>query len=301
MKNLKKLLFALGTASILVTGGAMTALAETNIAAESDFVYTPIRVYGTAQKLTDGRLHLTNSSTDSINDIVVTTQNSLILDAVSGMPVSYEDIQEGSFVYAYVGPAMALSLPPIANADIVLVNTPADYKVPSYVIVKSLDMHEDGSATLTANDGQVYDIPADCSVIPYLTRQMIYVDSLTPGSACLIWTNSDSNTADRVMRFNSNPSDHSESSESAQNTDTETLKQFGWSNQDGNWYYYNAEGQLHKGRLELNGDWYYLNPDNGVMATGFIQVDGKTYYMLSDGKMLTQPMTFTPDASGALK
>ena len=28
MKNLKKLLFALGTASILVTGGAMTALAE---------------------------------------------------------------------------------------------------------------------------------------------------------------------------------------------------------------------------------------------------------------------------------
>ena len=183
MKNLKKLLFALGTASILVTGGAMTALAETNIAAESDFVYTPIRVYGTAQKLTDGRLHLTNSSTDSINDIVVTTQNSLILDAVSGMPVSYEDIQEGSFVYAYVGPAMALSLPPIANADIVLVNIPADYKVPSYVIVKSLDMHEDGSATLTANDGQVYDIPADCSVIPYLTRQMIYVDSLTPGSA----------------------------------------------------------------------------------------------------------------------
>ena len=94
MKNLKKLLFALGTASILVPGGAMTALAETNIAAESDFVYTPIRVYGTAQKLTDGRLHLTNSSTDSINDIVVTTQNSLILDAVSGMPVSYEDIQE---------------------------------------------------------------------------------------------------------------------------------------------------------------------------------------------------------------
>ena len=81
----------------------------------------------------------------------------------------------------------------------------------------------------------------------------------------------------------------------------ETLKQFGGSNQDGNWYYYNAEGQLHKGWLELNGDWYYLNPDNGVMATGFIQVDGKTYYMLSDGKMLTQPMTFTPDASGALK
>jgi hypothetical protein len=299
MKNLKKLLFALGTASILVTGGAMTALAETNITAESELANTPICVYGTAQKLANDRLHLTNSSTNTINDIVVTTKDALILDAVSGMPVSYEDIKEGSSVYAYVGPAMTLSLPPMANADIVLVNIPADYKVPSYVIVKSLDMHEDGSAALTANDGQVYNIPADCNVIPYLTRQMLYVNSLTPGSACLIWTDSDSNTANRVMRFNSNPSDHSEASDSAQNT--ETLQQTGWSNQAGNWYYYNSEGQLHRGWLELSGDWYYLNPDNGVMATGFIQVDGKTYYMLSDGKMLTQPMTFTPDASGALK
>ena len=297
MKNMKRFLLALGTASILLSGGTMTAMAETGTVAESTFSYAPIYVYGSAEKLEDGRLHLTNSSTEAINDIVVTTENALILDAVSVMPVAYEDIRPGSTVYAYVGPAMTLSLPPIANADIVLVNIPADSKVPSYVIVKALDMHEDGSATLTATDGQVYEIPANCSVIPYLTRQMIYADSLTPGSACIIWTENGSNTANRVMRFNSNPSDHSETSDSSQNPDS--VQSFGWSNQDGNWYYYNSEGQLHKGWLKLDNDWYYLNPENGVMATGFIQVDEKTYYMLSDGKMLPKSMTFTPDSSRA--
>ncbi len=298
MKNMKRFLLALSTASVLLSGGAMTALAETGSAAESTLLNAPVYVYGSAEKLENGRLHLTNSNTETINDIVVTTGNALILDAVSGMPVAYEDIKAGSTVYAYVSPAMTLSLPPMSNADIVLVNVPADYKVPSYVIVKTLDMHEDGSATLTATDGQVYEIPANCSVIPYLTRQMIYVDSLTPGSACIIWTESGSNTANRVMRFNSNPSDHSEPSDSSENPDG--VQPLGWSNQDGNWYYYNSEGQIHKGWLNLDGDWYYLNPENGVMATGFIQVEGKTYYMLSDGKMLTTSMSFTPDSSGAL-
>ncbi len=299
MKRLTRFFITLSAAAALLTGGAMAVMAQTSTVNETAFEYAPICVYGTAQKLENGRLHLTNSRTDAINDIVITTQNALILDAVSGMPVGYETIREGETVYAYVGPAMTLSLPPIANADIVLTNIPADYKVPSYVIVKALDMRADGSAALTASDGQVYEIPADCTVIPYLTRQMLYIDNLTPGSACLIWTGDSANTASKVMRFNFNPSDHSDLTEAEQNENS--LLPLGWSEKDGCWYYYNQDGQTQKGWLELNGDWYYLNPDNGVMATGFIQVDGKTYYMMPDGKMLTKPMVFTPDASGALK
>ncbi|WP_243008313.1 MULTISPECIES: hypothetical protein [Hungatella] len=36
------------------------------------------------------------------------------------------------------------------------------------------------------------------------------------------------------------------------------------------------------------------------MQTGFLTVDGKTYYLQENGKMLTKAKTFTPDASGAL-
>ena len=48
------------------------------------------------------------------------------------------------------------------------------------------------------------------------------------------------------------------------------------------------------------GDWYYLNPETGLMVTGFLTLEGKTYYLQEDGRMLTQPKTFTPDENGVL-
>ena len=74
----------------------------------------------------------------------------------------------------------------------------------------------------------------------------------------------------------------------------------GWVSNDGQWVYYDESGELHKGWLEYNGDWYYLDEENGVMQTGFVTVNGKTYYLLSDGKMLTRPMVFTPASDGSL-
>jgi hypothetical protein len=298
MRKLTKLCLTFSAIAALALGAAMTTQADSTIQSTPELA--PVYVYGTAEKGDGKSLHLTNSDTSAIhNEVVVTTEGALILDAVSGMPVTYEEIREGETVYAYVGPAMTMSLPPMANADVIFVNVPADYQVPAYVIVKDLQIRQDGSAALTAVGGQVYEIPADCYLTPYLTRQMIYIDSLTPGSACVIWTENGSNTASKVMRFNSNPSDHSND-----NGDSEasgSVKPLGWSEENGNWYYYGADGALCTGWLELDGKWYYLNPESGIMATGFIQVDGKTYYMLSDGSMLTKPMLFTPGADGSLK
>lgn len=36
------------------------------------------------------------------------------------------------------------------------------------------------------------------------------------------------------------------------------------------------------------------------MATGFVTVDGKTYFLKDDGRMLTEAAEFVPDANGAL-
>ena len=35
-------------------------------------------------------------------------------------------------------------------------------------------------------------------------------------------------------------------------------------------------------------------------TTGFLTLDGKTYYLQENGKMLTKAKTFTPDADGVL-
>ena len=46
--------------------------------------------------------------------------------------------------------------------------------------------------------------------------------------------------------------------------------------------------------------WYYLGSD-GAMVKGQQTIDGKWYIMDEDGKMLTEPVTLTPDKDGALQ
>ncbi|MCI8454534.1 MAG: hypothetical protein HFE84_07960 [Lachnospiraceae bacterium] len=54
------------------------------------------------------------------------------------------------------------------------------------------------------------------------------------------------------------------------------------------------------GWLLENGDWYYFSPETGVMQTGFLTLEGKTYYLTENGKMLTKQKTFVPDENGVL-
>ena len=99
-----------------------------------------------------------------------------------------EDIQDGEMAYVYVSPAMALSYPPQFSAYVILTKIPADYRVPSLEEVKNLTMNEDGSAVVETVSGVTYQVPADCTMVPYLTRNMVYVSSLTEGTNFLVWS-----------------------------------------------------------------------------------------------------------------
>lgn len=49
------------------------------------------------------------------------------------------------------------------------------------------------------------------------------------------------------------------------------------------WYYTDANCACKTGWVQYKDDWYYLNPDNGVMVTGWLTTDGgKTIYYLND-------------------
>lgn len=81
----------------------------------------------------------------------------------------------------------------------------------------------------------------------------------------------------------------------------------GWQQNGSTYYYYDANGELHKGWLNTENGYYYLNlstgkmtvgwekinnkwyyfQGNGVMATGWVKDNGKYYYMLTDGTMHT--------------
>lgn len=290
----KSILAACCAAALISTGGAFSSMAEP---------MSSLRIQGPVTENSGSSLTVDNQSQNSFtgNIVIHISEDTKVLNAVSGMPTAADQISSGETVYVYVSPAMTMSLPPQTTAELILADIPADYKVPDYIEVASMDA-VDGGYRLTSTDGLTFQVPADCPISPYLTRNMLYLENLYSGAHCLVWSDNENN-ATRIMMF------QPYGPEEAGSDDTvSSLPQTGWvltsgeaGTADAQWIYYNEDGTLAKGWIQDGGDWYFLNLDTGLMERScFIQVDGKTYYMQEDGTMLTEARTFTPAADGSL-
>jgi len=63
------------------------------------------------------------------------------------------------------------------------------------------------------------------------------------------------------------------------------IMQTGFVNLGSKTVYYNSDGQMQYGEQCINDSWYYLNPITGARTTGFCNLPGKTVYYNTDGKM----------------
>lgn len=165
------------------------------------------RIFGPVTKRTENGityLDMDNQSQDILPGEVILTidpDNTLILDAVNGYPASLDDIADGDTVYAYIGPAATLSLPPMVNGTLVFCGIPQDFKVPDYIAVESLTWNSDKTeGILTAAGGIDYTVNSDTTIIPYLTRNIVTLDDLTEGRTCIIWSD-DANFASNIVLF----------------------------------------------------------------------------------------------------
>lgn len=71
---------------------------------------------------------------------------------------------------------------------------------------------------------------------------------------------------------------------------------------DGKWYWFNAAGIMVKNTwYKYNEVWYYLGPDGTMCQSQLVENNGKIYAVDKDGKMITEPVTLTPDQDGALQ
>lgn len=161
-------------------------------------------IYGPAAKTEDGMLSIDNQSgtgyAGEIN-LNISPDHTYILDAVTGLPAGAGEIKDGETIYVYIGPAMTMSLPPMTNAEMIFTNIQADQKAPVYAEVKSLVTDaETSKAILTTSDGKEYTLAPECSLFPYLTKNIVTVDNLTQGKKCVIWSDQDNN-ADKIMIF----------------------------------------------------------------------------------------------------
>ena len=175
-------------------------------------VLSPVILQGPVIHMEDGRLSINSQPESAPSDsqaegtytgevILNISEDTLILDGVNGYPVQLEDLEDGSTIYAYVGPAMTMSLPPMTTAELILCQIPEDAKAPEYVTVKSVVSDaETGSAVLTTVDGAQYEIGEDCQILPYLTRNIVTLSDLTEGSKCLIWSDGQG-AASKIVLF----------------------------------------------------------------------------------------------------
>lgn len=162
-----------------------------------------IRIWGTVLGVDDGAIRIDNQSGVSYEGEIVlniSDEYTRVLGAEKGFPVQLSDIRVGETIYAYIGPAMTMSLPPQTTPEMVICSIPADFKAPDYVTVKSMTWQENGDWVLVASDGATFQVPADCPVVPYLTRNMVTLQDITESSKVLVWSDGE-NTAGSLVLF----------------------------------------------------------------------------------------------------
>lgn len=260
--------------------------------------YTPIPFDGTVVSVEDGCLTMNRQLDWGTDELIVQlTDDTRILDAVNGYPVSVENLSEGEPVRVYSGMTMTMSLPPITNGIVILCDIPSDAGFPIYTDVQELKADENGGYILTTIDGTVVTVNDETILMPYLTRNIVCAEDMIPGTTILLWTDvMDPSTAGKIVIF---PGENGFGAAPSGDMMMEPQPEQGWKLTDEGWYFF-ENGEVKKGWLFESGDWYYLNPETGLMHTGFITLDGKTYFLKEDGRMLTEAHAFTPDENGEL-
>lgn len=160
----------------------------------------PVQVWGTLTWLDDGGLYVENSSEGAAYNAVILHGESIIcLDAVTGEPMDIQDLKDGDTIYAWVGPAMTMSLPPHATAILILGNIPADYAVPRFYEIVSVTPQAMPAiypipaltwTEVTATDGTTLTITDEATLTPYLTKNIVRLEDLIPGTRILVWSDS---------------------------------------------------------------------------------------------------------------
>ncbi len=288
MKKMTKLAVAV-CAAVMTAAFGFASLAADNPPG-------PVMMEGTVVSVENGRLTMKRRLGDGTEEILITiSEDTKILESVNGYPIPGENLEKGEAIRVYVGPAMTLSLPPITNGVVILADVPADAGFPVYATVQSLVQNpvgadgNGGDYTLTTTDGNTYTVNSSTVLLPYLTRNIVRAEDMTPGTSILLWTYGDGNPCPaKIVIF-----------QGKDGYENAIQEKNGWENTESGWRYY-ENGEMKKGWFYDGEDWFYLNPSTGIMETGFVTVDGRTYFLKEDGRMLTKATVFTPDENGAL-
>lgn len=186
---MKKLLSVLLALAVCSTALCLTAAAKADAP-------TPAKVWGKVSPWDGDAILLKNDGKDSPMDEVVlqTGERTCAVDAATGLPLDLASVKEGDTLYAWIGPAVTMSLPPHAVPIVIVGNVPEGTAVPEYYALTSggwKDPAGSGEIVFSYRDAegasQDLAVPLDAQVSPWLTRQIVRLDDIRPGSEILVW------------------------------------------------------------------------------------------------------------------
>ena len=149
----------------------------------------PVQAWGTVTWTGEDTFLLDRGERDDLSDaVVVHVGDAPYLDAVTGGTLNLDTLEDGDTVYAWVGPAMMLSMPPQATASLILGNIPADYAVPQFYEITSSTVTGEAAVLSVAGSSDALTVPASAQVLPYLTRNIVTLADLIPGTRILVWS-----------------------------------------------------------------------------------------------------------------
>ena len=161
----------------------------------------PVAYWGTVTWIDEDSFLLDRGERDDLSDaVVVHVGDAPCLDAVTGNTLNLDTLEDGDTVYVWVGPAMMLSMPPQSAASLILGNIPADYAVPQYYEITGSVITEASAVLSVAGSNDTVTVPASAQVSPYLTRNLVTLADLVPGTRILVWSDA-KGTPEKVLVF----------------------------------------------------------------------------------------------------
>ena len=306
MKIISALMLGIAAISIIPMGASADS-ENINNQETATFMSPYVQVYGQVSEKNDGKILIKNATNVNNEILLNVSEETIIIDAVTGLPVLMDDIDLNDGIYAYMGQAMTLSIPPMTNAKAIIVNIPQDFRAPKYIKVESIKKNTDGSVTVVGDGGALEaTLDSSTNVFPYRTRNIVTIDNIEVGSNLVLWEKESKDMVQtlelpvkvKVEKCLIAPKDVEDNSilETEEKTwikENENwyytqngVKAKGWIQDNNKWYHLNNEGVMEKGWIKDNGKWYFLS-ETGSMKTGWILDNGKYYFLNESGEMLS--------------
>ncbi len=110
------------------------------------------------------------------------------IDNTTGLPLNLDSLKQGDTIFAYFSEAMTRSIPPQSSATAIIGNIQKNTAPAKYITVGDIIESTNSGITVISADNQYQiTIPADLTLMPYKTKQIVTLQDIKVGTPLFAW------------------------------------------------------------------------------------------------------------------